>query len=261
VTAVRTRERPKVAAASIIDGLVEELKPWKKPDWRQLLLEGPIDADGTFPPGSFWVGAPPDSVWADGVIVEGRLIAIPKDERAKAWAIAKQEAKLETEVTNELHERVKLLSSVTLDFLTRSKIRETRAGARKIQAAIRNLQAQLKNASPELRLRLDMPGTWQGPLRAEQVGMHRLQAELEHLREVCDTAANAQPGWDPIKKVCAQIGVGLVLKYSSKPPTAGRRGALRTIVSLLFEAATGEHDADLTRACRDALREWKRALT
>jgi hypothetical protein len=140
----------------------------------------------------------------------------------------------EMKIRAAIREQIKLLASVTPDFLERDKIRKTRADARKIAATIQKLQEQIKRAAPELRLHmgLDIPGTW-GPFRTVQVGPHPLQRELERARENCEVAKH-QPGWDPITRVCAQIGVGLIRKYSATPPTGGRKGALRQIFSLLF---------------------------
>ena len=84
--------------------------------------------------------------------------------------------------------------------------------------------------------------------------MQGLQVGLDSLRELCLTAAKAQPGSDLRKEACAQLALGLILEYSGKRPTGGQRSPLRVIAGILFEAATREKDADFKRACRTGLR-------
>lgn len=157
----------------------------------------------------------------------------------------------EQEVRQAVHEQIKLLTSVTPKFLDRTSIRQTRDGANKIASTIQKLQQQIKKASPELRLRMKL---------LDDLPPQRLHAALEHLQEICAGAVKNQPTSDPRRQMCARLAIGLMIKFSAETPTAGRKGQLREIASLFFEAVTGVEDTDFQRACREALREYREAL-
>jgi hypothetical protein len=86
-----------------------------------------------------------------------------------------------------------------------------------------------------------------------------LSEKLVELTEQCKRSILDPSGPHPksaVEKIrTAFTAVFLVVGTSKKPPAAGDRNTpLCVIASQLFEAATGEHDPNLERACKYALR-------
>lgn len=164
-----------------------------------------------------------------------------------------------SEVAAVARERIDLLRSVTPEFYSRGSIRRARADARQMAATIRKLETQIKRASPGFRLymKLDAPSRGQ-EIPADQVGIRRLQIELNSALEECAKFVTSQPTSDPRRQMCARLAVELMHRFSKEPPTL--EGNLQ-IARLIFEAATGERKkTEFVRACRAALHEWRLAL-
>lgn len=84
-------------------------------------------------------------------------------------------------------------------------------------------------------------------------------AELKRLRKVCARAVapgfGSHPNYDRAKRTCAWFARGLIRGLSDRKITGTKDGAFRTIAGLLYEAISGQHDADLKRACDSVLRD------
>jgi hypothetical protein len=85
--------------------------------------------------------------------------------------------------------------------------------------------------------------------------LDRLQAQADEIRR----RGLGMHGGVDYRKLCAAIASGDVLEHAATfhperelSLSCSRRGAYCTIASLFFEAATGEHDCDLRRACKMA---------
>jgi hypothetical protein len=89
--------------------------------------------------------------------------------------------------------------------------------------------------------------------------MDFLAAEFIRLREVCARAVDPgfgyHPNYDRLKRFCARFAHGVMLDLSDRAITGTKDGAFRTIASLLYEAISGQSDADLKRACDSELRD------
>jgi hypothetical protein len=89
-------------------------------------------------------------------------------------------------------------------------------------------------------------------------GYKRFVIELNQLREKCARAISPglgfHPNYDNAKHAAAWFAQGIILDLSHREVTGTEDGAFRTISSLLYEAASGEKDIHLKRAC-DAVLE------
>ena len=82
-------------------------------------------------------------------------------------------------------------------------------------------------------------------------------AELKRLREVCAHAVDpgfaAHPNYDHAKHLCAWHALGLMRELSDGKITGTKDSAFRAVTGLLYEAVSGQPDADLKRACDSVL--------
>jgi hypothetical protein len=82
-------------------------------------------------------------------------------------------------------------------------------------------------------------------------------AELKRLREVCVSAVDpgfgSHPNYDHAKHLCAWLALGLMQELSEAKITGTKDSAFRVITGLLYEAVSGQPDADLKRACDSVL--------
>jgi hypothetical protein len=78
------------------------------------------------------------------------------------------------------------------------------------------------------------------------------RSELKRMREVCSRALSEglgyHPNYDPVKRYCAMVAYNL-MGVSKQNITSTKDSPFRAIVSLLYEAVSGQRDADLKRAC------------
>ncbi len=95
-------------------------------------------------------------------------------------------------------------------------------------------------------------------LDANRYRVDFLAAEITRLREVCARAVDPgfgyHPNYDRLKRFCARFARDVMLDLSDRAITGTKDGAFRTITSLLYEAISGQSDADLKRACDSELR-------
>ncbi len=82
-------------------------------------------------------------------------------------------------------------------------------------------------------------------------------AELKRLREVCARAVDpgfaSHPNYDHAKHLCAWNALGLMRELSDRKITGTKDSAFRVVTGLLYEAVSGQPDADLKRACDSVL--------
>ena len=90
----------------------------------------------------------------------------------------------------------------------------------------------------------------------------RFFKELALMREVCRANMLARPNRgrssDNVKRGCAAHAFHLMQHFSRRPITGSAESPFLVITQLLFEAATGEKEANCKRACDDILRSLRR---
>jgi hypothetical protein len=81
--------------------------------------------------------------------------------------------------------------------------------------------------------------------------------ELKRLRKVCAHAVDpgfaTHPNYDHAKHLCAFRALGLMRELSDGKITGTKDSAFRVVTGLLYEAVSGQQDADLKRACDSVL--------
>ena len=81
--------------------------------------------------------------------------------------------------------------------------------------------------------------------------------ELKRLREVCARAVDpgfaTHPNYGHAKHLCAWHALGLMRELSDGKITGTKDAAFRVVTGLLYEAVSGQPDADLKRACDTVL--------
>ena len=84
-------------------------------------------------------------------------------------------------------------------------------------------------------------------------------AELKRLRNVCARAVDpgfaTHPNYDHAKHLCAWQALGLMRELSDRKITGTKDSAFRVVTGLLYEAVSGQPDADLKRACDSVLQD------
>jgi hypothetical protein len=82
-------------------------------------------------------------------------------------------------------------------------------------------------------------------------------AELKRLRKVCaravDPGFGSHPNFDHAKDLCPWHALGLMRELSDRKITGTKDSAFRVVTGLLYEAVSGQPDADLKRACDSVL--------
>ena len=90
-------------------------------------------------------------------------------------------------------------------------------------------------------------------------------AELKRLRNVCARAVDpgfaTHPNYDHAKHLCAWQALGLMRELSDRKITGTKDSAFRVVTGLLYEAVSGQPDADLKRACDSVLHVDQRSGT
>jgi hypothetical protein len=84
-------------------------------------------------------------------------------------------------------------------------------------------------------------------------------AELKRLRDVCARAVDpgfaTHPNYGHAKHLCAWHALGLMRELSDRKITGTKDSTFRVITGLLYEAVSGQPDADLKRACDSVLQD------
>ena len=84
-------------------------------------------------------------------------------------------------------------------------------------------------------------------------------AELERLRDVCARAVDpgfaSHPNYHHAKHLCAWHALGLMRELSDRKITGTKDSAFRVVTGLLYEAVSGQPNADLKRACDSVLQD------
>ena len=92
-----------------------------------------------------------------------------------------------------------------------------------------------------------------------QVRADSFSAELKRLRKVCaravDPGFGSHPNYDHAKHLCAWHALGLMRELSDRKITGTKDSAFRVVTGLLYEAVSGQPDADLKRACNSVLQD------
>jgi hypothetical protein len=177
-----------------------------------------------------------------------------------------------SEVTARVSGELRLLHLLAPLEAKRPDRTQNRIHAQQLDGALHKVEALLTSAPHPLKLFLLNPlptMTEQGGLmpretplvesieRANRERANSFAAELKRLREVCARGVGSgfgyHPNYDPTKYFCAFWAYGLIKGYSDRPITGTTDGAFRVITSLLYEAVSGQPEADLKRACDSCL--------
>jgi hypothetical protein len=127
------------------------------------------------------------------------------------------------------------------------------------------LASFLLNPLPPLTMTEDgeltraMPPLIEDIKRAYRKREDSFTAELKRLRKVCaraiDPGFGSHPNYDHAKHLCAWFAHGLMRELSDRKITGTKEDAFRAIAGLLYEAISGQQNADLKRACDSVLRD------
>jgi hypothetical protein len=143
---------------------------------------------------------------------------------------------------------------------TRSKNPAIKAYAKEVSKTLAKLESLLKKMPGELRRQVFFESagfetlwTWEGGSDELFVAFGRVHRLFDNIQKYL----YCRPNFDPVKKLCAFSAYSLILIHSKRPATGTVDGPFRVISSLLFEAASGNRDADLKRACDTVLRRHR----
>jgi hypothetical protein len=123
---------------------------------------------------------------------------------------------------------------------------ESNQAVRKLEPALRALINVMESVPP------DFFGSRQCSelLRHLQI----LSANLERRKQLRKFIPKK---YDLMKMWCAISAYEIIERLSDRPPTGTVEGPLRTVASLLYEAATGKPEVDLKRACDAKLKQMR----
>lgn len=163
-------------------------------------------------------------------------------------------------------EKLKLLREMVPLQAKLSDRRRMRAQAQKLDKSLSELEEILISDPGGLNLYLFRPsppyeeemGSKEELFLAFQKRAEPFYLELRRLRQVCARAINPGFGLHPnvnhAKSLCPWFALGLMRELSNAKITGTKDAAFRVISGLLYEAVSGEPDADLKRACDEVLR-------
>jgi hypothetical protein len=152
---------------------------------------------------------------------------------------------------------------------------QCRAHAKKLDGALREVETLLASAPSTLAWLLfhslpPMTLTEDGELLQAAQSIENIElayraradsfvAELKRLREVCARGVGpgfaSHPNYDHAKHLCAWHALGLMRELSDRKITGTKDSAFRVVTGLLYEAVSGQPDADLKRACDSVLQD------
>jgi hypothetical protein len=179
------------------------------------------------------------------------------------YLVEKSSGELLAEISTSVREAITTLRQTVPDYFSRYAIRKTGDDACDIAASIDRVTELLsaKTISPELRLRLglDIPLTGD-PSEITNMPVPRLLDALHAVRELCQAAADNQPGADQVKLWCVRTALRLVLEFSKEAPSAGSEDtSYCRIAGWLYERVTGK-DGVPRSICQDVLRGYRPLL-
>lgn len=211
--------------------------------------------------------APPNAIRRDEIVEE--IV-----DHLRPWKDHKGNAAITAQVNQELDVLLKLTPLQT-KLYDRARNRDH---AHQLDSALTELETLLASAPGLLAWFLFDPlppvtmtedGVLMQPMpppiddieRAYRKHADAFAAELKRLRKVCARAIGPglghHPNYDHAKQMCASFARGLMLGLSDRKITGTKDDAFRTIAGLLYEAISGQHDADLKRACDSVLRNTR----
>jgi hypothetical protein len=145
--------------------------------------------------------------------------------------------------------------------------RRLREHALRLDKSLREVEDLLKSAPDSLNLHLFKPVSFSkgeiGAIETKSAAFLRpvelFFAELARLRKVCAQAIHpgfgVHPNFDYAKWQCSFFAYMLMDELSNAKITGTKDASFRVISSLLYEAVSGEPDADLKRHCDQVLRD------
>jgi hypothetical protein len=156
-------------------------------------------------------------------------------------------------VTSKVNNSIDALSKLVILQKKLSDRRAYREQAKKLDKALSNVEALLASSSGTLAWNLFITTP------TEFFDKHHTRAdafvtELKRLREVCARDIGHHPNYDLAKHLSGEFAYGLMEILSDGEITGTEDKAFRAITTLLYEAVSGERDADLKRACDTAIR-------
>jgi hypothetical protein len=190
-------------------------------------------------------------------------------DNLRPWKGGKSEAAITAAVNDRLGVLLKL-APLAAKLSDRAR---NRAHAKKLDGALGEVETLLASAPGGLALFLFDP---RPPLTLTEDGellqvipsienielTYRARADsfsaaLKRLRKVCaravDPGFGSHPNYDHAKHLCAWVSLGLMRELSDGKITGTKDSAFRVLTGLLYEAVSGQPDADLKRACDTVL--------
>jgi len=193
---------------------------------------------------------PPNAI-RQGEIVEEIV------DHLRPWKARKDNSEITLVVNREL----RFLLALAPLAANRSDRTDNRTHAQKLDVALLNVEKLLDSAPSALQRHLWNPITEQdieSANRKRADSVNSFTTELKRLREICahaiDPGFGHHQNYNLVTFLCAQCAYDLMQDVSNRKITGTKDDAFRAIASLLYEAASGQHDADLKRACDFVLR-------
>jgi hypothetical protein len=176
-------------------------------------------------------------------------------DHLRPWKSHKSVAAITTAVNHELNVLLKL-APLQAQLFDRAG---NRAHAKKLDGALSEVKTLLASAPGALAWFLFGPLSPSESQSIENIELaYRARAdsffaELKRLRKVCAHAVDpgfaTHANYDDAKDLCAWNALGLMRELSDGKITGTKDSAFRVVTGLLYEAVSGQPDADLKRAC------------
>ncbi len=207
---------------------------------------------------------PPDAIRLDEIVEE--IV-----DSLRPWKTRMSEAQVTTSVIQSLGMLVKF-AALEAAFSDRN---QNRVRAQQLDSALAEVETLLTSAPSILAVLLFNPlppliMTEDGELTQDILSIEDIErrlrkradsftAEVNRLRRICtrviDHGLGPHPNYDSAKHTSAWFAHGLMRGLSDGKITGTEDDPFRVITSLLYEACSGQRDADLKRACDTVLRD------
>lgn len=192
--------------------------------------------------------APPNAVRQNEIVEE---VA----DNLRPWKSRKSFHAVTAAINHQLEVLVKLAPLLQKVF----NAGQYRRHAKKLDKALRNVEELLKSTPAMLALSLFEPlpplVSIEGIELEIQARIGGFCAELERLRKICTRKIGTHQNYDYAKHLSARFAYGLMEELSDGKITGTAYQPLRNITSLLYEAVSGQQDADLKRACDEIIHQ------